>query len=51
MPRPKDPNAKRDDIRVRLTASQKEKLKKYAEREGISMSTAIERFINGLDID
>ena len=51
MPRPKKNNAKREVFQVRLTSSQKDKLRKYAEREGISMAQAIEKFIEGVDID
>lgn len=38
-------------INLMLTKEEKEKLRKYAERENITMTEAIQRFIEGLNID
>lgn len=51
MPRPKNPDGRKDNINLRLTRKEKEKLRKYAEENGITMTEAIQRFIEGLNID
>lgn len=51
MPRPRNPKGRTDNINLRLTKEEKEKLRKYAERENITMTEAIQRFIEGLNID
>lgn len=49
MPRPKDPNAKRDKVEIRLTKEKKEKFKKYVEENNTTMTKAFEEFIENLD--
>jgi hypothetical protein len=50
MPRPKGYAEKPNYLGIRLSDKDKEKLQKYADREGITMTEAIERFIRGLDV-
>lgn len=49
MPRTKGYAEKPNYLGIRISDKDKEKLRKYAEREGISMTEAIERFIEGLE--
>lgn len=51
MPRPRDPNAKREKVEAKVTKEQKEKLRQHAEKHGKSMSKTIEEFIENLDSD
>lgn len=51
MARPKGTGEKYDHFSIRITTKQKEKLKKYAEQKSITMTEAIDRFINGLDVE
>jgi uncharacterized protein (DUF1778 family) len=49
MGRPKDPNAKRERLDVRITKEQKDKLKNHAEKKGKSISKAVEEILDNLD--
>lgn len=49
--RPKGSGEKYEFLGVRISDEQKEKLKKYAEQQGINMSEAVARLINGLDVE
>ncbi len=53
MGRPKGSGRKPDQelMTVRLERIDKEKLRAYAEREGLTMTEVIERYIKGLPID
>lgn len=51
MPKFNESDKKRDLFTIRLTKKEKEKLRKYAEENGITMTEAIQRFIKGLNID
>lgn len=43
--------AVQEELKVRLEKVDKEKLRLYAEREGLTMTEVIERYIKGLSID
>lgn len=51
MGRPKGSGEKYEYLGIRLTRKQKEKLQKYADKQGITMTQAIEDYINGLPIE
>jgi antitoxin component of RelBE/YafQ-DinJ toxin-antitoxin module len=49
--RPKGSGEKQTTVKFRVSDEIKEKLKKYAEKKGITMTEAIEDLIKGLPID
>ncbi|HEY9653349.1 MAG TPA: hypothetical protein V6C95_22000 [Coleofasciculaceae cyanobacterium] len=49
--RPKGSGEKHENLTIRLTPKDKEKLQKYAGQKKITITEAIERFINGLDVE
>lgn len=49
--RPKGSGEKYESLGIRINDKQKKKLKKYAEQQGITITEAIDRFINGLDVE
>lgn len=49
--RPKGSGKKHEYLGIALTTEDKEKLKKYAEQHGITMTKAIEKLIAGLNVE
>lgn len=49
--RPKGSGEKYNVLNIRMSDEIKEKLKKYADKKGITMTQAIEDFVKGLEID
>lgn len=45
------PKEKETTLKFRVTDELKERLKKYAQQKGITMTEAVEDFIKGLPID
>ncbi len=49
--RPKGSGKKYESLGIRISDEHKQKLRKYAEQKKITITEAIERYINGLDVE